>query len=289
MDLQPWGIFGALLEPIEGGYNSRNWYVRAGDRRFVAKWVQGTLDAVEAGLWIAEQLEARGFRAGGPLRTLSGALTAPVEGGWLALLRFVPGELVAGDTPDELRVRGRILGRVHRLLADVPAPAVLAATGGAIDLDAPLLERAPWVRPAVEEAFAALAAAPPLTRGIIHNDGAEVRQDVRTGEYAMIDWGAAAYAPLVSDVGTVRWHFQAAAGRPAVDFAPFLDGYLEEAPIAAAELDQIEIFVRLRAAMTGWYFASRLQEGVTTGADEAWNVAGLEQARRLWEGLAHAL
>lgn len=286
-----WGLPDTItVEPLPGGYNSQTWSVLAGNERYVAKRVGGDREQFEAGLLIAEILEERGLRAGKPVRTQTGELTIPEEGEWLALLRYVPGNAVPTDTREGLELWGRAMGRAHSLLIDVPPPEIFtrqaAATSGGIDPDAPHLAAFPWVR----EALAATTRETgriisSLTHGIIHNDGCETCRDDATGELSVIDWGAAGYGPLISDVGTTRWEFQS-GGRPADAFAPFLDAYLAEAPIRPSELEHVDAFVRQRAAMTGWYFAWRIHEGYTAGADAEWNTAGMEQARRAWESLS---
>src|SRR5688500_14068671 len=71
------------LGRLEGGMNSAAWLVETGDgSRFVVK-ASAPSDA--PGLAVAEMLEERRFRAGGPVRMLM------TEGGLVALLRFVPG------------------------------------------------------------------------------------------------------------------------------------------------------------------------------------------------------
>ena len=104
------------LGRLEGGMNSAAWLVEAGDgSRFVVK-ASDASDA--AGLVVAERLQERGFRAGGPVRML---LTEDAE--LIALLRFVPGRPL---THPDAEVVGETLGRAHSLLAEVPAPAGLA-------------------------------------------------------------------------------------------------------------------------------------------------------------------
>jgi homoserine kinase type II len=286
MRLDSWGLAEPVVAPIQGGFNSHTWDVRAGGERYVAKRVGGERASFEAGLRIAELLEERGFPAGGPVRTLSGELTVPCDGEWLALLRFVPGDPVTPETRDGLETWGQVMGRVHSLLADVPPPDGLAGGGGGgVDLDAPHFAVAAWVRPAVVAVTDEVGRITGLTHGIVHNDGCEPRRDATTGEISVIDWNAAGYGPLVGDVGAARYDFQS-AGRPAEEFAPFLDAYRAEAPVDPSELAHVAAFVRLRAAMSGWYFAWRIHEGYVAGADDAWNRAGLEHARRMWEELA---
>jgi Ser/Thr protein kinase RdoA (MazF antagonist) len=280
----PWGLTDAVSEPIAGGYNSRTWHVRSGGRRYVAKQVGGGQADFERGLHIAEQLEERGFAAGGPIRTRTGGLTVPCDGEWLALLRYVPGEPVPLDTREGLEIWGRVMGRVHRLLAAIPPPDALSGGADAAPLDGPHLDIAPWLRPALRAVTEETACLTGLTHGIIHNDGCEPRRDPATGELSVIDWNAAAYGPLVCDVGAARWQFQSYGNRPE-EFAPFLDAYRVEAPIDPSELAPVDAFVRQRAVMAGWYFAWRIHNRYTVGADEDWNRAGLEQARVVWESL----
>ena len=75
MRFDPWGLHDATAEPIQDGFNSHTWNVRAGGVHYVAKRVGGDRASFEAGLRIAELLEERGFRAGGPVRTRTGELT----------------------------------------------------------------------------------------------------------------------------------------------------------------------------------------------------------------------
>ena len=286
MRFDPWGLHDTTAEPIEGGYNSHAWYVRAGDLRYVAKRVGGDRRSFEAGLHVAELLEERGFPAGGPVRTLNGDLTVSSEGEWLALLRYVPGEPVALGTPDGLATWGRVMGRVHSLLVDVSPPDALPRASEQVDTNAAHLAVAPWVASAIASATSEIKQMTGLTHGIIHGDACEPRFDEATGVLSVIDWGTAAYAPLVSDVGIASYHFQSSDLGRAEDFGPFLEAYLSEAPVRPAELEHVAPFVRLRAAMSGWYFAWRIHAGYTVGADDGWNREGLEQARRFWETLS---
>ncbi|HVK02494.1 MAG TPA: phosphotransferase, partial [Armatimonadaceae bacterium] len=275
---------------------SRTWEVRAADGsgRGVAKRAGGERAVFEAGLRVAEMLEERGFPAGGPVRTRGdGELAVPCAGEWLALLRYVPGEPVPLGTPGGLATWGEVIGRVHSLLAGVAPPEGLpgadrtgsggdSGAGNGIDLDAPFLDVADWLRPALASAHAGVAALPGLTCGIVHNDGCEPRRDPSTGAVSVIDWNAAGYGPLLTDVGVAR--YQTPDG---VDFTPFLDAYRETAPVRPDELRHADAFARLRAAMAGWYFAWRIGAGNTVGAvDDRWNRDGLDEARRAWERLA---
>ena len=108
--------------------NSAAWLVEAGDGSRLVVKASAASDA--AGLAVAERLQERGFRAGGPVRML---LTE--EGGLVSLLRFVPGRPL---THADAEVVGETLGRVHSLLA---GPGSGRARSLALALAGQLLDR----------------------------------------------------------------------------------------------------------------------------------------------------
>lgn len=219
------------------------------------------------------------------MRTQAGELTVSEEGEWLALLRYVPGVAVALDTPESLAVWGRAMGRIHSLLVDVTSPEGLPLAESRSPPEVPPVAGAEWVGPAITEATDAIQRLSGLTEGIYHGDGCEPRRDPATGEVSVIDWGTAGYGPLLIDVGTTCWYLQSDYQRKCEELAPFLEAYLAAAPIHSTELAHLDAFIRLRAAMSGWYFAWRIDQGYTAGADAEWNASGLAQARQLWESL----
>jgi homoserine kinase type II len=286
--LAAWALPGTPeLEPLAGGMSSRTWHVRAGGERFVAKlaWDAGTF---VAGLAVAEYLERRGLRAGGPVRTRTGELSTQVDGQPLGLLRFVDGAPVDATQPDGLRVWGETLGRAHSLLREIPhLPTGLRRWPWAwLDPAAEHLKSLEWARSALSQALAEAHELPldgPLTLGVLHGDGAPTLID-SAGALAIIDWGAAMWGPLLYDVGSARWFFEVAADRPADAFEPFLRGYLSSGPLSPAELDKVEAFVRLRCAVQAFYFSWRIANDVGVGLrDPSENARRLEDARRAWQ------
>ncbi|WP_327004001.1 phosphotransferase [Dactylosporangium sp. NBC_01737] len=185
-----WGLAGADVRPHHGGMNSATWFVRAGQRRFVAKAADGWFPG---GIAVADALARRGFASGAPVRTKDGRLTVDVTGGHLALLTFVDGE---PGTAEDQHAIGTTLAEVHRLLRDVTVEHEVAMDW--VDPDAAHLGLRPWLRPAVAAAVRGLAQAGPLTQGLLHADPAP---EAFVGD-GLIDWGVAMRGPLVYDVAS---------------------------------------------------------------------------------------
>jgi homoserine kinase type II len=278
------------IEPILGGFNSYTWRIACSSGFFVAK-LDTHITTCEAGLALAELLEQSGFRAGGPVRTGAGALTVHVEGGALALLRFVHGEPIDPGRAEDLWIWGETMGQVHTLLLSAPSiPQGLPRWPWAwLDPAIEYLAVEPWVRPAIEQALDEvwqLEATHSLTLGLVHGDAAPVLVDRATGERAVIDWGAAMWGPLLYDVASARWFFEFEYRRRKSDLAPFLEAYRAAGPLPAAELDALDALVRLRCAVQALYFSWRIADDVRTGlADPAENQRGLDKARMAWERL----
>jgi Ser/Thr protein kinase RdoA (MazF antagonist) len=278
------------IEPILGGFNSHTWRIACGADLFVAK-LDAHIATFEAGLAVAELLERRGFCAGAPVRTSAGALTVRVQGGALALLRFVRGEPIDPGCAGDLWIWGETMGQVHTLLRSAPSiPDGLPRWPWTwLDPAAGYLAVEPWVRPAVERALdevRQLEATRPLTLGLVHGDAASALVDRATGERAVIDWGAAMWGPLLYDVASARWLFQFKHRRDPRHFAPFLDACRAAGPLPAVELDALDVFVRLRCAVQALYFSWRIADNIRTGlADPAENQRGLDIARMAWEQL----
>jgi homoserine kinase type II len=278
------------LVPLLGGFNSHTWRVSCDAGEFVAKLAPSSA-TFEAGLAVAEQLEQAGFRAGGPLRTRRGALTAPLARESLALLRFVHGRPIDPLRRDDLRIWGETMAQLHRVQRKIASvPVGLPRWPWAwLDPTVAYLDVEPWVRPMVERALGEvrqLEAVQPLTLGIVHGDGASVLVDGASGQRAIIDWGAAMWGPLLYDVASARWLFQFKDGGDPADFVLFLEAYRHGAPMPAQELGGLDAFVRLRCAVQALYFAWRIADDVRTGlADPAANRRGLDQARRAWQQL----
>jgi len=163
-----------------------------GDHTWVAKAVPAPAAAqFDAGLTVAVRLEAAGLLAGAPCPTMAGAVSVPVAGHQLALMRHVAGRQLNCADQEEQRAWGATLARAHALLQTSPYRWV--QTWHWVDPEAPHLDVEPWIRPAVQaavERMHALECGMPLTHGILHADPAPEAFLVNgEGQVAIIDWG----------------------------------------------------------------------------------------------------
>jgi Ser/Thr protein kinase RdoA (MazF antagonist) len=275
-----WGITAESLTPIHGGMNSRTWLVEARGRRFVAKAVLGERAAsFEAGLAIAAIVEAAGIRAGAPVVTVAGRSSAHLEGSVVALLRFVEGTELTGESIEEHGLIGSTLGRAHLAVAGHEVPG--AGRFHWLDMTAPHLGVRPWVRAAVAAAIAGYDAIPPdsLTWGLLHTDPAPeaFRLDPATGECGLIDWDLGLVGPLLYDLASAEMY----VGGPEHG-RPLVDAYLTTGALSADEVARaLRPMARMRWAVQADYFATRIATDDLTGIDDiAENEKGLEDARR---------
>jgi Ser/Thr protein kinase RdoA (MazF antagonist) len=291
--LDAWQLPGQLrIEPLEGGINSHTWLVHSAAELFVAKLV-GDTTTFEAGLLVAEHLDHAGFQAGGPVRTRTGALTVPVGDQTLALLRFAHGESIEPTHVEDLRIWGATMGKFHNLLQYMPEIPVGLPRWPWLWLDptAEHVQIESWIRPAIEQSLAEIQqweSTRSLTLGIVHGDGAQPLIDRSTGVPAVIDWGAAMWGLLLYDIGSAYWYFQFGQANAAQAFAPFLEAYQHHSPLLAEELAAIDVFVRMRCAVQGFYFSWRIANDIRTGlTNAAENQQGLDDARFTWEQMAN--
>jgi Ser/Thr protein kinase RdoA (MazF antagonist) len=247
------------LSRLEGGMNSAAWLVEAGDgSRFVVK-ASGASDAT--GLVVAERLQERGFRAGGPVRML-----VTEECGLVALLRFVPGRPL---THADAEVVGETLGRAHSLLAEVPAPDGLEHWPWRW-LDSSLIEAADLRRQADVVIAEAEALAADLSHGILHGDPAPEAFLADRNEVGLIDWGAAVHGPLLYDLASAYMY-----SGPGV-----VPGYRRTGPLPTTELEHLDLFRRFRWVVQAWYFSWRIATNDMTGISTTGeNEEGLDDAR----------
>jgi homoserine kinase type II len=255
------------------------WYVEVGGERFVAKVVPASRRApFEAGLAAAEHLERASVLAGAPVRTADGALTIAVDGGRLALLRWVPGRPLDRDAPIDQQFWGDGLAAAHRGLVRFSHPGLVKFQR--VRADAPHLDVEPWVRPAVTSAIAAvtrLCVTDQLTYGVLHGDPApeEFRLDIDTGRIGLLGWGSgsgsAATGPLTYDLASAVMY---AGGTSAA--GELLDGYLSTGIIGADECEAaLPTMLRFCWAVRADRCAARLSGG--DRADEV--LAGLAATR----------
>ncbi|HET7678035.1 MAG TPA: phosphotransferase [Candidatus Limnocylindrales bacterium] len=279
-----WGIEGASLEPHDAGMNSRTWLVRRGSARWVAKAVPaGTRPLFESGLTVAAHVQGKGIPAGAPVATQSGALVVGMGGYALALLSFVAGSPLTGDTEQEQRTLGATLAGAHRALADLAIDEVERFHW--LDPGAKHLDVGEWLRPVLVRVLAEWEAIPPasLTWGLLHSDPAPEAflLDHVTGSCGLIDWDRALHGPLMYDVASAVMY----VGGPTRAGA-LLEAYLQHGPLGQAEIEHsLAPMLRVRWAVQADYFARRIATHDMTGlADPAENEEGLLDARRALVG-----
>jgi homoserine kinase type II len=259
---------------------SATWFIGHASGRWVAKAVAAEAGGqLAGGLQLARRLEHAGIRAGAPLPTVSGQLTARLGDSWLAVLARVPGRPLPGHNPAERTLIGTTLARVHGVLASCPAEG--AQRFHWIDPDAGYLSLRPWLRPAITAALTALDAVRPgsMAWGLLHADPAPgaFRLDPATAQCAIIDWSYFVRGPLLYDLASAVMYVGGLAHARVL-----IEAYLAEGVLARGEVSQgLEVMLRFRWAVQANYFAWRIAEHDLTaisGPEE--NEKGLEDARR---------
>ena len=280
-----WGLRSVALTTHDGGMNSQTWFVGTEEARYVAKAVPvARRTSFEAGLAVATIVEAAGIPAGAPVPTSSGALSVVIADQVLALLRFVAGLALEGESVEERELIGTTLGRVHRALAGHDLPG--AAPFPWLDPEAAHLTIRTWLRPAIEWALSAWRSIPPesLTRAPLHTDPAPeaFRFDPTTSTCGLIDWDLGVVGPLLYDLASAEMY----AGGPRFS-GPLIEAYLATGALARDEVARgLPALVQLRWAVQADYFARRIATDDLTGIDDrAENEKGLEDARRSLRGM----
>jgi homoserine kinase type II len=271
-----WGMRAADVRPLGGGINSEAWLVEHQDRTYVAKRVSPTAVAdLVAGCEVAAALAEAGFVTGPPVPTSDGRLVLTDHA--LALLEYVPGRELEGETDQEQRWIASTLAGVH--LAGGPAIGPSAATFMVEWLapELPGVEAHPWLVQVVEAVRAetdplnltwSALHTDPLPQAFVHNDS--------TGVTGLIDWAGARRGPVLYDVASTVMYL---GGTERAD--AFLSTYRADGPLAAQEMQHLDAFRRFREAVQGTYFAWRLAANdLTGGIDQAENDKGLNDARR---------
>lgn len=186
---------------------------------------------------------------------------------------------LAGEGPEEQRLIGRTLGRVHRALAEVRVPA--AERFHWVDPTADHLGVRAWVRPAVTVAVRELNELRPetLSWGLLHTDPAPeaFRLDHATGACGVIDWSVALTGPLLYDLASAVMYV-GGAGRA----GELVEAYLGQDVVDRAEVERgLLPMLRFRWAVQADYFARRIVEDDRTGVSGPEdNEKGLADARR---------
>ena len=276
-----WGMHAADVTPLGGGMNSVTWLVEHQGSTYVAKRVPQTAIAeLVAGCEIAAALASAGFICGPPVPTSDGRLVLTEHA--LALLEYVPGRELQGETDEEQRWIASTLAGVHR--AGSPASGPGTATFMADWLSPQLrgVEAHPWLVLAMERVRAetdpltvtwSVLHTDPSPEAFVHNDS--------TGVTGLIDWAGAKRGPVLYDVASAVMYLGGTE-----ESGAFLSTYQAHGPLAAEELQQLDAFRRFRLAVQGAYFAWRLAaHDLTGGIDQSENLKGLTDARRRLAGL----
>ena len=113
----------------------------------------------------------------------------------MALLRFVPGNVLTPDDPRDQRDMALTLAAVHATEATHKSGTFMN------DLIAEMVRHnvEPWVRPSVDLILDEYDSLPELTWSLLHADpepGAFLRQP-DTGQVGLIDWAATTYGPVL--------------------------------------------------------------------------------------------
>lgn len=271
-----WGMDAADVRFLGDGMNSETWLVEHQGSNYVAKRVApGALAELVAGCQVATALAAAGFVTGPPVPTSDGRLVLTEHA--MALLEYVPGRELEGESDEEQRWIARTLAGVHCAGSPASGPSPATFMADWLSQVLPGVEAHPWLVKVVESVR---EETDPLnvTWAVLHTDPAPeafVRND-STGVTGLIDWAGARRGPVLYDVASAVMYL----GGPE-RAAAFLSTYRTYGPLAVGEMEHLDAFRRFREAIQGTYFAWRLAANDLTGVvDRAENEKGLNDARR---------
>ncbi len=271
-----WGLRGTDVRPLSGGMNSETWLVEHQRSTYVAKRVPSAAMAdLVAGCQIATELADAGFVTGRPVPTTDGDLLLTDRS--LALLEFVPGRELEGETDEEQQRIASTLAGIHLAGRQATGSGVATFMTEWIAPDLPGVHSHPWL---VQTVKAVRAETDPLnvTWSVLHTDPAPeafVHND-NTMVTGLIDWAGARRGPVLYDVASAVMYL--GGPEPA---AAFLSTYRTSGALTDEEAHHLDAFRRFREAVQGAYFARRLAANdLTGGIDQAENEKGLDDARR---------
>lgn len=271
-----WGMHAADVKPLGGGINSETWLVEHQGATYVAKRVLPTaVGYLIAGCEIAAALADAGFVTGPPVPTSDGRLVLADHA--LALLEYVPGRELEGETEQEQRWIASTLAGVHLAGSPTSGPSSATFMTDWLAPGLPGVGAHPWLGQVVE---AVRAETDPLavTWSVLHTDPSPEAfvHDDSTGVTGLIDWAGAQRGPVLYDVASAVMYLGGTERA-----AAFLSTYRALGPLATQETQQLDAFRRFREAIQGAYFARRLAANdITGGIDQAENEKGLNDARR---------
>ncbi|MFH8573177.1 phosphotransferase enzyme family protein [Streptomyces sp. NPDC017993] len=277
-----WALHAVEITPLEGGMNSLTWEARSGSDRWVMKAVPSEAkDAFVFGLDLAKRLERAGIPAGAPVATVSGLSVVSFDRQVMALLRWVEGGGLTGESHAELELIGTTLARAHRTLGMQNGKGTAPAR---LYLPSEHLDVRPWLRPVITKVMARLDELDlrQLTWGPVHGDPAPdvFRLDPVSGVCGVIDWSGAGVWPRAYDLAALVMY------RGADSMRPLIDAYVAGGALTRDEVERaLRPMLDYRWAGQAAYFAGRIARGDLTGIDDPGvNEAGLEAARRWFAG-----
>jgi homoserine kinase type II len=197
-----WGLEGAELTPVAGGINSDTWLVEHQGSRYVAKRVP-TLQVADlvTGCEVASVLADAGFVTGRPVPTSDGRLLLIDHG--LALLEFVPGRELAGETDEDQQLMGETLAGIHAAGDPGRGPSSAAFMADWVAPEAAGVGDHAWLVEAIESVRAETDPLA-LTWSLLHTDPAPEAfvHDDSAGVTGLIDWSGSQRGPVLYDVAS---------------------------------------------------------------------------------------
>jgi Ser/Thr protein kinase RdoA (MazF antagonist) len=268
-----WGepLVGAML--IDGGMNSITIGGSLSSGRVVAKWVSalGREDLIR-GAEVARAMSDHGIRAGRPLLTSLGQVTAPLLDGELAVLDEVTGEPLSNSAADQWDW-GAALARVHSMTSAQEEGSMFFPWLRENGLDP---ARESWVRRIVEDLLGEYVRLGPLIWAQLHTDPEPeaFRRDAN-GDIGVIDWSGSIRGPVLYDVASAVMYAggESAAGQ-------LIAGYQSRGLLPDSELrSHLRYFRQFRGAVQAVYFSKRLHDEDLTGiVDQEENANGLRDS-----------
>jgi Ser/Thr protein kinase RdoA (MazF antagonist) len=274
--LRAWGLEDASVTSIPRGETADVFLVEHGGERWVAKLTYDDDRIVEAALRATEHCDDGRGPVSVPVRTTAGDRTVPVE--WpagsrhpLALLRYVPGEVLDERRPDGATLLGQVCGRVHaRLLRVDPSELGLDVVDDpVVDLrNGWDMSDEPWLDDLADEMVQrARAVAPALRHAVAVWDGPDIRIDGDT--VGLLDFGHTGWHVLVHAVAN---RSLIAAYEDEHRLAQFLAACSVELPLTAAEHDALHLFRLFNATLYARFKVQQRRQFRADGTpfDGAW-------------------
>ncbi len=263
--LQAWDLERADIEPIPPGATADVFLVTRGRERWVAKFAYDYRTYFEHGL-IASEVVARAVShpVATPRLTNEGERVVMVEwpeSSWhpLAVLDYVPGEVLASAHPRAAELTGLVCGAVHRVLLEVD-PAALGIDA-VVEPMQPLTDGwklgvLSWLDDAYHDLTARAAASIHEVRwSVAVWDGPDIR--IQDGAVGLIDFGHTYWQPLIHAVANRS--VNAAMGDPN-RLAQFLEALEGELPLTEAEREVLDPYRLLNAVIYARWATTHLNE-----------------------------